>query len=232
MITQSSIADPSMRAFLLAPREHTGLAACWSFIIVSGALAAPGTSSAEPKRLWQDVIGSERTASSPGWQIPDALEFVEDPRDAISELRRISGLTWEQLAELFGVSRRSVHFWASGKPLNAANEQRLLRTLDVVRYADRGNARLTRTALFTARGGSAPFDLLVAERFDEARALLGAGPGRRIVTRAELDSRAKALRKPLPPEELVDAAHDPVHRDVGRGRPARIAAHKRHGRDR
>ena len=33
---------------------------------------------------------------------------------AIGELRRLSGLTWDQLARLFNVSRRSLHFWASG----------------------------------------------------------------------------------------------------------------------
>ena len=63
---------------------------------------------------------------------------TEATRKAVSELRRISGLTWEQLAGLFGVSRRAVHFWASGKPLNATNHQRLMRVLDVVRGADVG----------------------------------------------------------------------------------------------
>lgn len=234
MNTQWNTVDPAMIGLPLAPRVQPGFAAHWSVIVVASALATPGTSSAEPKRIWETryVIGPERTASSPSWQMPDPTEPLEDTRDAISDLRRISGLTWEQLAELFGVSRRSVHFWASGKPLNAANEQRLLRTLDVVRYADRGTARLTRAALSTSRGGSSPFDLLVAERFDEARALLGAGPGHGVVARAELDAHAKASRRPLSPEELVDAEHDSVHRDVGRGRPARIAARKRHGRGR
>ena len=36
---------------------------------------------------------------------------------AIGELRRLSGLTWDQLARLFNLSRRSLHFWASGKPM-------------------------------------------------------------------------------------------------------------------
>src|SRR2546428_13805112 len=34
---------------------------------------------------------------------------------AIMELRRLSGMTWEQLASLFEVTRRTVHFLASGK---------------------------------------------------------------------------------------------------------------------
>src|SRR4051812_580671 len=41
---------------------------------------------------------------------------------AIAELRRLTGFTWDQLARLFHVSRRSLHFWASGKIMTPANE--------------------------------------------------------------------------------------------------------------
>jgi DNA-binding transcriptional regulator YiaG len=44
-------------------------------------------------------------------------------QQAVNELRKLSGLTWEQLATLFNVSRRSVHFWASGQSLTSANER-------------------------------------------------------------------------------------------------------------
>ena len=81
-------------------------------------------------------------------------------RRAISELRRISGLTWQQLGQLLGVSRRSVHYWASGKPLNAGNQKRLMRVLDIVRTAYRGSARGTRAALLDAGEGTTPLDML------------------------------------------------------------------------
>src|SRR5262245_36297225 len=35
-------------------------------------------------------------------------------RSAVRSLHDSSGLTWEQLARLFGVSRRAVHNWANG----------------------------------------------------------------------------------------------------------------------
>lgn len=43
----------------------------------------------------------------------------------LHELREHSGLTWDQLARLFGVSRRSVHHWASGDNMNAAHQEAL-----------------------------------------------------------------------------------------------------------
>ena len=39
--------------------------------------------------------------------------------DSIRSIYERSGLTWEQLARLFGVSRRAVHSWASGSRVSA-----------------------------------------------------------------------------------------------------------------
>lgn len=203
-----------------------------SVIVVSGALSVSGTSSTEPARLWEApyVHESEATASGLSWQNrSEATDDAETTRQAICELRRISGLTWEQLGELFDVSRRSVHFWASGKPMNAGNEQRLMQILDVVRTADRGDARSIRAALFEVKDGTTAFALLSAERFEDARAILGGGAGRQRPALAELSAAAKAARMPLPPEDLVDAQHDRVHRDHGRARAARTVRNKRRG---
>jgi DNA-binding transcriptional regulator YiaG len=203
-----------------------------SLIFVSGALSISGTSSAEATRLWGApyVHESDATASGLGWeQHAETPDDAETTRQAISELRRISSLTWEQLGELFDVSRRSVHFWASGKPPNADNEQRLMQVLDVVRAANRGDARSTRAALFEVKEGTTAFALLSAERFEEARAILGVGAARPRRALSELSAAAKAARKPLPPEDLVDAQQDRVHRDRGRARAARTLRNKRRG---
>lgn len=148
---------------------------------------------------------------------------AEATRKAVSELRRISGLTWEQLAALFGVSRRSVHFWASGERLNAANHERLMSVLDVVRHADRGTARGTRAALLEAREGTTAFEMLAGQRFQEARVALGRGRTRFVPALTPLSEAAQTARKPLPPEEFFDAKSDRVHQAPGRGRAARTA---------
>jgi transcriptional regulator with XRE-family HTH domain len=44
-----------------------------------------------------------------------------DAGAAIRQLRDRSGLTWDQLARLFGVSRRAVHLWAAGGRMNSRN---------------------------------------------------------------------------------------------------------------
>jgi DNA-binding transcriptional regulator YiaG len=140
---------------------------------------------------------------------------------AIGELRRLSGLTWDQLARIFSVSRRSLHFWASGKPMAPSNEEHLQRVLAVVRKIDRGSASANRAALLAGReNGLLPFDLLVAKEYDRVGSLLGEGEARRAPL-SKLSREARAARAPRPPEELVGALQDSIHRDSGAFRAAR-----------
>ena len=204
-------------------------------IAVSRALSVAGTSSAGPTRLWEApfVNGANATASGPDRNQPGARigHQLEAARRAVSELRRISGLTWHQLGQLLGVSRRSVHYWASGKPLNAGNEERLMRVLAIVRAADRGSASGTRAVLLDGDGGTTPFDMLAATRFEDARRALGRGRARPVPALPGLSAEAKAARRPLPPEELYDAKSERVHRGLGRARAARAVRNKRRGSD-
>lgn len=205
-------------------------------IILTGALAVPGTSSVGAGHIWEAPYEPEAapTIGSANWgPMEQSIELVQGAvatGSAVSELRRISGLTWSQLAELFEVSRRSIHFWASGKPLNAANEARLLAVLDVVRTADCGNARLNRAALLEATDGVTPFSMLASQQYDQARAKLGCGADSPSRPSPGLTEEARAARKPLAPETLLDARQETIHRDIGRGRAAKTVRNKRRGR--
>jgi DNA-binding transcriptional regulator YiaG len=141
---------------------------------------------------------------------------------SISELRRLSGFTWDQLARLFHVSRRSLHFWASGKPMTPANEEHLQRLLAVVRKIDRGTASSNRAELLAVRDdGTIPFDLLADGHYDRLVAMLGTGPAaaRRVTPR--LSDEAAAARAPRPPEELVGGPQGGVHRETTIARAAK-----------
>jgi transcriptional regulator with XRE-family HTH domain len=140
---------------------------------------------------------------------------------AIGELRRLSGFTWDQLARIFNVSRRSLHFWASGKAMAATNEEHLQRLLSVVRKIDRGSAGANRAALLSAReDGSLPFDLLVAGDYDRVLSLLGPNEARRVLP-PKLSEGARAARAPRSPHELVGALQNRIHREDGTARAAR-----------
>lgn len=155
------------------------------------------------------------------------LQTNEATRKAISQLRRLSGLTWDQLAYLFAVSRRSVHLWMSGKPMNAANEERLHKILPLLKEVDRGNADENRKLLLTpTEGEQRPIDLLAKEEFEKVREMLGAGDGRRRSMLTPLSASAWEARLPPKPEQLVDARHEPVHKELGVARVARTKRNK------
>jgi hypothetical protein len=139
---------------------------------------------------------------------PDASPSAE----AIAELRLLTGFTWDQIARLFAVSRRSVHLWASGGVMSRENEEHLHRVLGIVRRSDCGRTDSIRAALLTPKGSTTqcPFDLLIARDYDTALRALGPAIGvphalaRRFVpSRSILNERA-----PLPPEVLLDAKPD------------------------
>ena len=149
----------------------------------------------------------ERTTAGPTGQIRHVP--AESTAEAILEIRRRSGLTWEELGDLFDVSRRSVHHWASGKPASARHDRVIRRILAGVRHLDRGSQASARARLLAVNEatGLSTFDLLKDGRFDEATARLGvvsAPENRRI----PLSRRAQDARRPRTPASLLEAEQE------------------------
>jgi DNA-binding transcriptional regulator YiaG len=145
---------------------------------------------------------------------------------AIMEIRRLSGMTWEQLANLFEVSRRTVHFWASGKALNSYNETKLYRVLSTIREIDRGTAQENRQLLFTARRGVLPIELIRTGHYEEAIGLVGKTTFERP-NLTPLSEAAWNARRPASPHLLVGALQDRVQMETARTRPARVVRIKK-----
>lgn len=144
--------------------------------------------------------------TSPG--LPVEPSARRGPSSALAELRRIGGLTWEQLARLFSVTRRAVHFWASGDPMSAAHEEKLHRALGVVRQIDRGSSALNRNTLFAPlSGGDTPFDLLVQNRYEDVLGELGKSLMGRTSLRTTI-GRERRTYETMSPVALLEAVQD------------------------
>lgn len=160
------------------------------------------TSAAPPARV--DLAPSESTAA------------------AVLEIRRISGLTWDELADLFEVSRRSVHHWASGKQLSAEHEQSLRGVLTAMRYLDRGEAAATRALLLADNAvGASIFELLKEGFCDEAVAL--GSPGIRASRAPRPLSRDAIEARRVPHPALLLGAEQDRPAVPSRPRVARAA---------
>jgi DNA-binding transcriptional regulator YiaG len=174
-------------------------------LIMAGLLWTPWSGTTSTYLIERPVV---LTASD-----PDGRQLVHRPAEtageAILEIRRRSGLTWDELADLFEVSRRSVHHWASGKPVTAEHDQHIRRTLAVIRQIDQGEARRTRDILLApAADGILAFDLLKNEEFEDVVARGGPTPTRVVPPLTELSPEARHARRVPRPAELVAALND------------------------
>jgi hypothetical protein len=153
------------------------------------------------------------------------LRIFEAASELVTEIRIRSGLTWDQIAALFQVSRRALHFWVSGKPISADNHDRLERLLAVIRRVDRGSPRLTSAALFdTGESGTSAYEML--RRGDYEPAVLMVAQTSRLATGARLlHTRRESQGRPaFAPEVLQPALQDRpfgVAQTVRAGRSAR-----------
>ncbi|NJM76833.1 MAG: XRE family transcriptional regulator [Acaryochloridaceae cyanobacterium RU_4_10] len=180
-----------------------------------------GTASSEP--VPNQYLYARQTAASNVNIIFSVLpSTTETSQETLNKLKRLSGLTWEQLAKVLNVSRRSLHFWASGKPISPFNEEHLSRLLATIRYINRGSPDINRGALLQSQQGSTiPLDLLIAGKYEEVKRLLGAGTAVEKPKLKPLSPEVIASRLPPSPEDLVGALQDTIHREVGRSRPAK-----------
>jgi DNA-binding transcriptional regulator YiaG len=211
-------AGTSMKPSTTIPSQSIGVSLYYS-----------GTASSESILDWYLYVMEKQTGSDITftYSLPIA---TESSQATINELKKLSGLTWEQLAKIFNVSRRSLHFWASGKPISPFNEEHLRRLLATIRYINRGSADFNRSALLEPRHGSTiPLDLLIAGKYEEVKRLLG--PGKTVEEKKlkPVSPEAAAARRPQSPEDLVGALHEPVHREVGRSRPAKTTRSRKGG---
>ena len=142
----------------------------------------------------------------------------------VSELRRKSGLTWEQLAEAMGVDRRTLHLWEAGRKMRPVHEERLQQILQVIRLADRGSASATRAVLLDSSQGPSIKDLIALDRIQEAThrtAVLRSIEQPPRPTRLSVE--AKEIRRPLPLEGRLALKNDAIQGVPEQaGRPARV----------
>ncbi|MFF1606170.1 helix-turn-helix domain-containing protein [Amycolatopsis sp. NPDC058278] len=100
---------------------------------------------------------------------------VKDSQDSgrgefASSIRRVhasSGLTWDEIARLVGVSRRTVHNWIQGARVSSANARTLSRVCTTLEREDKGDPASTRAHLLAPRlGGMSPYERMLARRLD------------------------------------------------------------------
>ncbi len=217
-MTVLAVGDDTTRTSAAGPMFWAGPAVRAGVIGVL--LITSGISEQATGSTYRGYFPYERTAAGPSGQLDFAP--AQTTAEAVLEIRRRSGLTWEELSELFDVSRRSVHHWASGKIVSAKHQRNTRRMLTAIRHLDRGNVAGTRAMLLTTDSfGVSPLDLLKVGSYEEAMSRVEP----RTISeqqRMPLSQAAQDARRPPVPGLLLGADQEPVDIPT-KARMARVA---------
>jgi transcriptional regulator with XRE-family HTH domain len=128
------------------------------------------------------IWGGFERGSSGGFDLSTLIEFADDGWSGVHlvrELRQLSGLTWQQAADLVGVKPRTLHNWAAGQTIAEKNMRRLGEILAVLRHIDQGYAEANRDLLLNSSiNGDTIFTLMEKGEFDQVISHVGHGIGR------------------------------------------------------
>jgi hypothetical protein len=134
---------------------------------------------------------------TPASSRPARREEPRSDREEVAWIKEHSGLTWDQLGKVFGVSRRAVHMWANGGRLNESNARRLRAFSAIIRDVEAETLRPTPEVV-------------------RARLLQIESDGLSIIDRLRRErSTGPTWGAPFGPERLVGATREPLRTRVG-----------------
>ena len=124
---------------------------------------------------------------------------VENATENLFEIRRLTGFTWNRLAQLLNVDRRTLNNWAKGTKIREKNRNHIAETLGVLRFIDRGSAELNSSALneHNALHGPNSFDAIRTGDYETPK--LNLSPGVSKPYGAQISTHATPLYSEFQP---------------------------------
>lgn len=150
-------------------------------------LATVGTTSGVP--LTAPTVQVARPFAETQTHTPDAAVPTSDA-ELVRWVKDQSGLTWDQIARAFDVSRRAVHLWTNGGRLSAGNAEAIQAFAALVREAAGATPTETRAALLAVGAdGLGLLDRFRRARYKESVGVTGTPlpPAALLGERAEVD---------------------------------------------
>ena len=125
-----------------------------------------------PSSIWRNANLSRAEERTTSVNIADASENL-------FEIRRLTGFSWPQLANLLDVTRYTLNKWVKGAEIKGKNRKHVAETLKVLRYADKGSAESNAEELNKQNESQkSPIELIRLKDYEVAKQLLSYGPSR------------------------------------------------------
>jgi hypothetical protein len=136
-------------------------------------VAAGSTTAGVPIREPIPVVRGAAAIDSLAEELPERAPATD--AELVRWIKDQSGLTWDQVARSFDVSRRAVHLWASGGRVSAGNAEALQTFAALVRGSVGATTEETRAVLLAVGSdGLSPIDRFRRAQHDASGAVTGA----------------------------------------------------------
>lgn len=170
----------------VSPAGHLVIPA--AFLLASqltAGVAVPTVDAVRATRQQFTVSSAAASSNRVGYFSEDPRVEAASPAELIRAIYARSGLTWDQVARLLGISRRAAHQWAAGSRVTARHHELLASAVSLIDRLYAGDPASTRAALLSPRGAKGTL-------FDEFRGshrdpidISGMPPAERAFTLAE-----------------------------------------------
>jgi hypothetical protein len=132
----------------------------------------------------------------------------------LTDLKNMTGWSWDRLASALGRTRQALHGWYTGREVTTANAERVAKLYATLAFIDRGSVESNNAVLIERVGGGKILADLVDEgRYEEVRAIAGSGARddvTQLAKRADDARRAETSRSGHWVDRLATAAGDEV----------------------
>jgi DNA-binding transcriptional regulator YiaG len=150
-------AGGSTSNMLLPKLGHAVLPAFIAIGALSGGTCVPARLPPSPISMPLIRVSAAIARDSVSDNLADSSSLLPELAKSVRALHERSGLTWDELAYIFGVSRRTLHNWSTGGQVSASHAQAIASVTGVIHDVDAGDPKLTRSKLLapTAEGETA-----------------------------------------------------------------------------
>lgn len=109
------------------------------------------------------------------------------PAENLFRLFQLTDYTVEKIADLLNVEIKTVILWRRGYKIGDEESYGIARVLEVVKFVDRGEAKVNAKLLDEIKEGKSGFGLIKNRQYSEAMFVMGRGSGRRQSLLAKQD---------------------------------------------
>jgi hypothetical protein len=175
--------------------------------------ARRGTSASDGPRL--PALFERGTSARAG--VVSSSSAKPDVPLRLSEIKRITGFSWDRVGAMLGCTRQTVYNWTQGEAVKPENARQVASLHEALKHIDRGGQVETVAVLESTVNGRSIMDMLTAGEHQAAMRLARKGSGRQTSGWTPMQAQKPSGRQDHWTDRVAAQAEDTVDDGSGFG---------------